>query len=105
MTTTVVESFLRGEWVTGTGSRTALVDPTTEAVVGEVGSGGQDLAAALAWGRETGGKSLRALTFARRGAILKTLSKAIHGARDALIEVSVKTGGTTRSDAKFDIDG
>ncbi len=33
------------------------------------------------------------------------MSRAIHAHRDALIELAIKNGGNTRSDAKFDIDG
>jgi 3,4-dehydroadipyl-CoA semialdehyde dehydrogenase len=100
-----VESYLKGAWVTGTGAATALVDPTTEETIAEASSRGLDLHGALAWGREVGGRNLRALGFAQRGAVLKALSKAVHGAREALIECSIQSGGTTRSDAKFDVDG
>jgi crotonobetainyl-CoA:carnitine CoA-transferase CaiB-like acyl-CoA transferase len=55
--------------------------------------------------RSEGGPALRALTFAERGEILRALSRAIHGHRDALIEIAIKNGGNTRSDAKYDIDG
>ncbi len=37
--------------------------------------------------------------------MLKALSAAIHDAREELIEASILNAGTTRSDAKFDIDG
>lgn len=100
-----VKSYLKGEWISGSGKGTALVDPTTEVMVAETSTQGLDLPLALAWGRDVGGRNLRALTFAQRGAILKALSKAVHGAREALIECSLESGGTTRSDAKFDIDG
>ena len=57
------------------------------------------------FGRDTGGPSLRALSFAQRGELLKTLSATIHEKREELITTSVENGGTTRGDAKFDIDG
>ena len=66
---------------------------------------GLDFAAAFRWARNLGGPNLRALTFAQRGAVLKALSKAIHDAREELIEASMQNAGTTRGDAKFDIDG
>jgi 3,4-dehydroadipyl-CoA semialdehyde dehydrogenase len=100
-----VKSYLMGAWAAGTGKASALIDPTTEEVIGGASTEGLDLSGALSWGREVGGKNLRALTFAQRGTILKALSKAIHAAREDLIEVSITSGGTTRSDAKFDIDG
>jgi oxepin-CoA hydrolase/3-oxo-5,6-dehydrosuberyl-CoA semialdehyde dehydrogenase len=100
-----VKSYLVGEWVSGRGAGTAVIDPSTENAIATASSEGLDLEAALGWGRKTGGSHLRALTFAERGVILKALSKAVHGAREALIECSIESGGTTRSDAKFDIDG
>ena len=57
-----------------------------------------------AWARAVGGPKLRAMTFAERGQVLKAMSAVIHEHREALIDVS-RHGGTTRGDAKFDIDG
>jgi oxepin-CoA hydrolase/3-oxo-5,6-dehydrosuberyl-CoA semialdehyde dehydrogenase len=97
-------SYLSGAWSQGTGSRTTLVNPATEAPLAEV-AGGHDLAAAFAHARTAGARELGALTFAQRGALLATLAKAIHGAREDLIALAVANGGNTRGDAKFDIDG
>ncbi len=100
-----LKSWLEGRWVEGTGAPSPLVDPTTGAAIAEVRATGADLGAALRFARETGGPALRALTFAQRGAILAGLAAVIHANRDELIEVSRTSGGTTRGDAKFDIDG
>ena len=45
------------------------------------------------------------MTFAERGQLLKAMSLALHEARDRLIDVSAENVGTSRGDAKFDIDG
>jgi oxepin-CoA hydrolase/3-oxo-5,6-dehydrosuberyl-CoA semialdehyde dehydrogenase len=37
--------------------------------------------------------------------MLKGLSKAVHAAREELIEIGLRNAGNTRGDAKFDIDG
>lgn len=100
-----LRSFLQGRWVEGNGPATVLVDPTTNEPVAEVSSAGLDLRAALHHARTVGGPALRSKTFAERAAILDGMSKAIHAHRDDLIEVSRSSGGTTRGDAKFDIDG
>ncbi|MGF1465590.1 MAG: 3,4-dehydroadipyl-CoA semialdehyde dehydrogenase [Sandaracinaceae bacterium] len=100
-----LQSYLRGEWVRGSGRTSTLVNPATAEPVAETSTDGLDLGAALAYGREVGGPALRALTFAERGTILRALSSAIHEARDALLEASTLNAGTTRSDGKFDIDG
>jgi 3,4-dehydroadipyl-CoA semialdehyde dehydrogenase len=100
-----LKSYLRGEWVEGRGELATLVNPTTGEAVAKGGSGGIDLGAALELARKEGGPALRAMTFAERGAMLKAMSAAIHESRDELIEASILNAGTTRSDAKFDIDG
>jgi 3,4-dehydroadipyl-CoA semialdehyde dehydrogenase len=101
-----LNSYLEGRWVAGRGTQKAtLVDPATGEPVYEVDSDGLDLASSLRHARNVGGPALRAMTFAARGAMLETLSKVIHSHRDELIEVSRRSGGTTRGDAKFDIDG
>jgi oxepin-CoA hydrolase/3-oxo-5,6-dehydrosuberyl-CoA semialdehyde dehydrogenase len=104
-----LSSHLSGAWVTGasgaSGSPTVLVNPATEEPVAQVAGGGADLAAAVRYAREVGGPALRGLTFAERGALLATIAKTIHGAREELIALAVATCGNTRGDAKFDIDG
>jgi oxepin-CoA hydrolase/3-oxo-5,6-dehydrosuberyl-CoA semialdehyde dehydrogenase len=100
-----LKSYLRGEWVEGQGEPRTLVNPTTGEPVATAGTGGIDFGPVVEHARSEGGPALRAMTFAERGAMLKALSKAIHGAREELIEASILNGGTTRGDAKFDIDG
>ncbi len=101
----LIASYLSGAWVPGSGPRAPLVNPTTEAALAEVATGGHDLAAACAYAREVGSRELGALTFAQRGGLLGALAKALHGAREELIALAVANGGNTRGDAKFDIDG
>lgn len=100
-----LESYLNAEWVSVQGKGAVLVNPTTEAPLAEASTDGLDLGGAVAFAREHGGPALRALTFAERGDLLRAMSRTLHGARDALIDVAIANGGNTRSDAKFDIDG
>lgn len=100
-----LSSYVLGRWHEAAGELSQLVDPTSEAPLAQAGSGGIDFRAVLAYAREKGGPALRALTFAERGKLLAAVAAAIHGQRDELIEVSIRSGGTTRGDAKFDIDG
>lgn len=101
----LLASYLSGTWSQGSGPRSTLVNPATEAPLAEVSTGGHDLAGAFTHARTVGARELGALTFAQRGALLAALAKAIHGAREELIELAVQNGGNTRSDAKFDVDG
>ncbi len=103
----ILESYLSGSWQSGTGTPTALVNllnPATEAELASVGAA-KDLAGAVAFGRDRGGPALRALSFRQRGALLADLAKLLHGHREALLDLSVASGGNTRGDAKFDVDG
>jgi oxepin-CoA hydrolase/3-oxo-5,6-dehydrosuberyl-CoA semialdehyde dehydrogenase len=98
-------SYLCGAWNSGAGTSPAiLVNPATEEPLAEVHAA-TDLARAVAYGRERGGPALRALTFRQRGALLASLAKLLHGHREALIDLAVTSGGNTRGDAKFDLDG
>ena len=101
----LLASFLGGSWSDGSGAKTPLVNPATEAPLAEVSAGGHDLAGAFAYARAIGARELAKLTFAQRGELCAALANAIHGAREELISLAVANGGNTRSDAKFDIDG
>lgn len=100
-----LQSFLSGQWQAGEGEGAALRDPSTDEIVARASTEGLDFAAALAFARQHGGPALRALSFAERGAMLAAMSKLLHTERDALIDISAKSTGTPRGDAKFDIDG
>jgi oxepin-CoA hydrolase/3-oxo-5,6-dehydrosuberyl-CoA semialdehyde dehydrogenase len=100
-----LSSYVQDRWVTGSGAATPLFNATTEEPLAEIRAGGIDFRAVLAHARDVGGPALRAKSFGERAAMLMALSKAIHAAREELIELSVVNAGTTRGDAKFDIDG
>src|SRR5262245_582365 len=100
-----LRSYLGGRWVTGEGTLQTLVNPATEEALAQAGSGGLDMAGALHFARSVGGPALRAMHFAERGALLKAMCDAIQAHRDELLDLSVASGGNTRSDAKFDVDG
>ena len=101
----MLESYLCGRWVRGTGAGVPLLNPATEAPLAAACSEGIDLGAALDHARKVGGPGLRALTFAERGTLLKGMADAMQGARDELLSLAIANGGNTRSDAKFDLDG
>ncbi len=100
-----LRSWLCDTWQTGADPQTLLYDATTGEPMAQTSTRGLDLAAALRHGRTVGGPALRQMTFAERGELLGKLSAAIHAERDPLIDLSRQNMGTTRGDAKFDIDG
>src|SRR5256712_7786568 len=100
-----LRSFVGGRWVEGREPFATLVNPATEEPLARTSSAGIDFGDAVEFGRSQGGPALRELTFAQRGALLGSWSKALHAKRDELIALSMENGGNTRGDAKFDIDG
>lgn len=100
-----LKSFVLDEWFDGTDEGDLLVDPTTEETLGSTSTTGLPFAKTLDYARTTGGPTLRSMTFAERGALLKQMSAVVHEKREELIALSIRSGGTTRKDAKFDIDG
>jgi oxepin-CoA hydrolase/3-oxo-5,6-dehydrosuberyl-CoA semialdehyde dehydrogenase len=101
----VLESFVSGAWHHGRGSQQELFNPSRDEAVARCSAEGLDLGAALTYARERGGRELRALSLAERGALLGAMARKIHEAREELIEIAMQNGGNTRGDAKFDIDG
>ena len=100
-----LRSYVGGQWRAGSGSPQVLLNPATEQPLAQATSEGIDLRAALEHARSKGGPALRALTFAERGALLKSIADALQAERDTLLELGIGNGGNTRSDAKFDVDG
>jgi phenylacetic acid degradation protein PaaN len=100
-----LDSYLEGSWQSGNGSARPLINPATEQEIANIRSITGSLAGAVRLGRELGGRNLRKLSFAERGALLEKMAQVIHEAREELIDIAVQNGGNTRKDAKFDIDG
>jgi oxepin-CoA hydrolase/3-oxo-5,6-dehydrosuberyl-CoA semialdehyde dehydrogenase len=101
----VLTSYIGGRWHEASAGFVPLVDPSTEEVLAQASSDGLDLAAGLEFARQRGGPALRELTAAQRAELLAAISKALYGHREELIELSMANTGSTRKDAKFDIDG
>jgi oxepin-CoA hydrolase/3-oxo-5,6-dehydrosuberyl-CoA semialdehyde dehydrogenase len=100
-----LRSYVRGGWHEAKSGFVTLVDPSTEAPVARASSQGLDFRAVLEHARALGGPTLRAMTFAERGQVLRNMSKALRDKRDELMEISRSNSGTTAADGAFDIDG
>lgn len=100
-----LKSYVCGEWQDGTTEGEALLNPATEEILAWVSSDGLPRPQALAFARDRGGPALRALTFQQRGELLQKTGALLQKNRDELIGLAMTSGGNTRSDAKFDIDG
>ncbi len=103
--TELLPNYLGGQWHSGTGTGTALLDPVTGAQLVRVDATGLDLAAGFAFAREQGGAALRALTYQQRGALLAAVLKVLQANRDAYYEIATANSGTVKNDSAVDIDG
>ncbi|MCL4155816.1 UNVERIFIED_CONTAM: hypothetical protein GTU68_009520, partial [Idotea baltica] len=100
----VLESYLSGTWRAGKGDGKLLLDASTGQPVATIESSGLDLADALAFGRDRGGRALRAMTFHERALMLKSLAQALMEKKEAFYLESFATGAT-RKDSWIDIEG
>ena len=101
---TVLRSYVGGAWTEPADDGRPVLDAVTGEEVARVSSAGIDLAAALDYGRSSGGPALRELTFHQRAALLKSLGQLLREHREELYALSARTGATL-GDSKFDIDG
>jgi oxepin-CoA hydrolase/3-oxo-5,6-dehydrosuberyl-CoA semialdehyde dehydrogenase len=99
-----LESFANGKWVAPSGKTRLIRSAVTGAKIAEAGSQALDFQKMLDFARNTGGPTLREMTFHDRARLLKTLALHLNNHRDVLYELSYMTGSTL-SDSKIDIDG
>ena len=98
------QNYVLGQWVDGQGTETNLYNAITGDVIGEVSSQGLDFAAILQYGRQTGGRTLRKMTFQERGRMLKALALHLMTKKEKYYQVSSWTGAT-KVDSWIDIEG
>ncbi len=103
---TFLPSYVNGAWWAPESDPDAAIvrDASTGEEIVRVSTRGLDLAGAVAFARETGQKSLGALTFHQRAMVLKNLAIALNERREELYALSERTG-STRRDSLSDIDG
>lgn len=100
-----LESYVNGRWHAGRGVTAELCNPATDEILAQVSTEGIDFAAALDFARTEGGPTLRELTFSKRSELLSAMYEALYAHREELLDLSIRSGGNTRSDARFDVDG
>jgi len=98
------ENYVLGRWVAGDGDGVPQYNAYTGAVISTASSQGIDYRDVLAYGRETGGLTLRRMTFHERGRLLKTLAFYLLERKERYYTVSHLTGAT-RQDSWVDIEG
>ena len=98
------QSYALGQWFDGEGVEANLYNAITGDKIGEISSQGLDYSAMLEYGRKTGGRVLRKMTFQERGRMLKALAMHLLANKEKYYEVSAWTGAT-RVDSWIDIEG
>ncbi|MDX1447037.1 phenylacetic acid degradation bifunctional protein PaaZ [Lishizhenia sp.] len=100
----IIKNYVEGKWVAGEGVETEVFNAITGEKFAEVSSAGIDFEAALAWGRDKGGRALRKMTFQERGRMLKALAFHLLEKKEKYYTLSTATGAT-RVDSWIDIEG
>ncbi len=100
-----MNNYVQNQWMAGTGTGEALVDPVLGDELARASTEGIDLGAALDYARRVGGPALRALTFAERAKLLEAIGKLFISRRAAYVDIARANSGNTDRDASFDIDG
>lgn len=98
------QSYILGKWTGGEGVETSLYNAINGEEIGAVSSAGFNYADILDYGRKTGGRSLRKMTFQERGRMIKALALHLLTKKQYYYEVSAWTGAT-KVDSWIDIEG
>lgn len=99
-----LQNYALDQWVTGTGSGTALIHAVTGDVIGEASSVGLDFRLMAEHARNVGGPTLRRMTFHERARMLKALAQHLMAHKEEFYALSAATGAT-RQDSWVDIEG
>ena len=101
----MLDSFVVGRWMSGSGPGEPLIDPTLGDEIDRVSSDSIDFDKALEHARRVGGPALRALTFRERAALLDSIVARFSAERARYVDLAKRNSGNTDRDASFDIDG
>jgi oxepin-CoA hydrolase/3-oxo-5,6-dehydrosuberyl-CoA semialdehyde dehydrogenase len=99
-----LESYVHGQWVTGSGKAAELFHAVTGEKIGEASTGGIDFEDMVDYARNVGGPALRRLTFHERALQLKAMAQYLMARKDEFYLVSAATGAT-KQDSWIDIEG
>jgi len=99
-----LESYVAGRWYAASEGFSDVRSAVDGGVLARVSSAGLDFSEMLRFARERGGPNLRALTFARRAALLRELAEYVNERKAPLRELSFDTGATPR-DQDVDVEG
>ena len=99
-----LQNYYCGKWVAGTENGQVLYNAINGSEIASASSKGLDFGMMLDYGRTTGGKALRKMTFHERGRMLKALALHLMEKKEEFYKISWATGAT-RIDSWIDIEG
>lgn len=99
-----IKNFVTGLWVKGADDGAPLHNAVNGDLIGFASSKGLDFQEILNYGRNTGNRLLRKMTFPERGRMLRALALHLTEKKEKFYSISYKTGAT-RTDSWIDIDG
>jgi oxepin-CoA hydrolase / 3-oxo-5,6-dehydrosuberyl-CoA semialdehyde dehydrogenase len=99
-----LQNYAEGKWYGGNKQGEQLFNAVTGDAIFTATSSGLDFEAMLKYGRTTGGKILRKMTFQDRGLMLKKLAMHLQSKKEIFYTISAFTGAT-KSDSWVDIEG
>lgn len=99
-----LENYALGKWIKGQGEGQKLFNAVTGEALYTASSQGLNFADMMDYGRTTGGKALRKMTFQERGRMLKALAMHLNEKKEDFYKISYLTGAT-RVDSWIDIEG
>jgi oxepin-CoA hydrolase/3-oxo-5,6-dehydrosuberyl-CoA semialdehyde dehydrogenase len=99
-----LENYALGKWIKGQGEGQKLFNAITGEAIYTASSQGLNFSDMMDFGRTTGGKALRKMTFQERGLMLKALASHLNSKKEEFYKISYLTGAT-RVDSWIDIEG
>lgn len=97
-------NLVQDKWVEGTGDGHTLYNAINGDAIYSASTDGIDVSSLYEYARNTGGPSLRSMTFQERGLMLKALALHLNSKKEEFYKVSWSTGAT-RIDSWIDIEG
>ena len=97
-------NYINGQWIPAEADGTPLYNAVTGEAVAVATKQALDFEAILKYGRQTGGRVLRKMTFQQRGEMLKKLALYLTKKKEDYYKISYQTGAT-RIDSWIDIEG
>ena len=99
-----IQHYVQGQWTEGKEEGAPIFDAVTGEVISNIAIEGLNIPEILQYGRTTGSKVLRKMTFQERGNMLKKLAFYLAKRKNEFYELSYRTGAT-RVDSWIDIEG